>query len=307
MRTPLRYLASRMKQQSGNEHVFLVGMMLSMTCWGFSWSSGKVLASYGHPLAISFLRFAITFMSLAFIVRAFGQSYKVKHSGFRDLGIAAALISVYTVLFFQGVAVGLAGAGGVLVTVLNPIMSYGITLLIQRRSPTRVETLGLTLGVCAGVVLLQLFGNAGSLLAAGNIYFLLASFTWALLSFFTARAQRYGSSMGFSFWMYGLSALMLAAVAYGSNITIAVAQPDGLFWGNLLFSGTITTALATTFFFFATARVGASRASSFIFMVPFSAALGSWLFLHEVPQWHTILGGILGITAVYVLNKKPAA
>jgi drug/metabolite transporter (DMT)-like permease len=39
-------------------------------------------------------------------------------------------------------------------------------------------------------------------------------------------------------------------------------------------------------------------------MVPLSAAFGSWLFLDEVIQLHTIIGGLLGIGAVYILNKK---
>jgi len=290
--------------RDNNNNLFFWGMILSMTCWGFSWSSGKVLASYGHPLSISFLRFVITFLSLIFILRLFKQSYAVKRSGFRDLIIASVLISVYTFLFFQGVAIGKAGAGGVLVTVLNPIVSYAITLAVNRRKPSRSESIGLIMGAIAGIVLLQLFTHPESLFAAGNIYFLLASFSWAILSFFTARAQRYGSSMGFSFWMYGISSLLLFVVADKAATWTTLQHADQLFWANLFFSGTITTALATTFFFFATARVGASKASSFIFMVPFSAALGSWLFLHEVPQWHTIIGGALGVVAVYVLNKR---
>jgi len=49
-----------------SENVFLAGMVLSMTCWGFSWTAGKIIAGYGDPLTISFLRFAITFVSLLF-------------------------------------------------------------------------------------------------------------------------------------------------------------------------------------------------------------------------------------------------
>jgi drug/metabolite transporter (DMT)-like permease len=81
-------------------------------------------------------------------------------------------------------------------------------------------------------------------------------------------------------------------------------KADFTFWGNLFFSATITTSLATTFYFVATSKIGASRASSFIFMVPFSAALGSWIFLGEVIEWHTLIGGLLGIAAVYILNRK---
>ena len=83
-----------------------------------------------------------------------------------------------------------------------------------------------------------------------------------------------------------------------------LSKGDGVFWGNLFFSATITTSIATTFYFVATSKIGASKASSFIFLVPFSAALGSWIFLDEVPQIHSIVGGLLGIAAVYILNKK---
>jgi len=72
----------------------------------------------------------------------------------------------------------------------------------------------------------------------------------------------------------------------------------------LIFSATITTSLATTFYFYATAKIGANKASSFIFLVPLSAAVGSWVILGEVPLWNTIAGGILGIVAVFILNRK---
>ena len=83
-----------------------------------------------------------------------------------------------------------------------------------------------------------------------------------------------------------------------------IQRADFRFWGNMFFSATITTALATTFYFAATSKIGASKASSFIFMVPFSAALGSFIFLGEIIEWHTIVGGLLGIAAVYILNRR---
>ncbi len=60
-----------MGDRSAEDKLFLVGMMLSMTCWGFSWTSGRILSFYGDPLTISFLRFAVTFISLLFILFIF--------------------------------------------------------------------------------------------------------------------------------------------------------------------------------------------------------------------------------------------
>ncbi len=279
-------------------------MVASMTCWGFSWSSGKVLAAYGDPLTISFVRFIFTFVSLFFLLLFLKNGLTIKRTGSLDLTIASILLTIYTWLFFKGLVAGKAGAGGVLVTVLNPIIAYGITLVLSKRAPTKNEGLGLFLGLLAGVVLLRIFDSPENVFSAGNIFFVAAAVVWALLSRFTARAGRHGSSVSFSFWLYGLSSLILIILTGTSPVVKVMESGDELFWWNVFFSSTITTSLATTFYFVATARVGASRASSFIFLVPFSAALGSWLFLGERIEIHTVIGGALGIAAVYILNRR---
>lgn len=293
-----------MNERASQNNLFLIGMILSMTCWGFSWTSGKILSAYGDPLTISFLRFALTFVSLIFILMAMKEKMLLSTKGAFDLIAASVLISVYTYLFFKGVTVGKAGAGGVLVTVLNPIITYAITIVVARRKPSRNEFIGLMLGLAAGIVLLKLVTEADEIFKAGNIYFLLAACSWSVLSRFTAKATRYGSSLAFSFWMYGISTVLMFLFSGVGSTMETFSKSDWTFWGNLFFSATITTSLATTFFFVATSKVGASKASSFIFMVPFSAALGSWIFLDEVIELHTIIGGLLGIAAVYILNKK---
>src|SRR5688572_19993828 len=109
-------------QVPANQRLFIVGMILSMTCWGFSWTAGKILSAYGDPLTISFFRFVLTFVSLFFILLYIKEPLTIHKKGLRDLAIASVLVSVYTYLFFKGLMEGKAGAGGVLVTVLNPII-----------------------------------------------------------------------------------------------------------------------------------------------------------------------------------------
>jgi len=284
--------------------LFLTGIILSMFCWGLSWTSGKILTGYGSPLSISLFRFFITFVSLLIILLFTKTKLSIGLKGLPGLLGAALCIGIYTFLFFKGLSVGKAGAGGVLVTTLNPIISYTIMLLVTNRKPTTYEAIGLLAGIAAGAVLLRVWDNWQNIANAGNIYFLAASFSWAILSLFTARSSRYGSPMAFSLWMYGLCSLFIFFItSWNENVSIAI-NGDLSFWANLIFSATITTSLATTFYFVATSKLGASKASSFIFLVPFSAALGSWVFLKEIPEIHTIAGGLMGIVAVYILNKK---
>jgi drug/metabolite transporter (DMT)-like permease len=293
-----------MTERPASNNLFLLGMILSMTCWGFSWTAGKILGDYGSPLTISFIRFALTFVSLLLILVLLKEKLAIEKRGLRDLVIASIFISLYTFLFFKGLTVGKAGAGGVLVTVLNPIIAYATMLILARRRPTRNESVGLLVGFFAGAVLLKVTSELSSIFSAGNIYFLVAAISWSMLSLFTARASRYGSPVAFSCWMYGISTCIMFALCGWQPALDTVVHGDFKFWGNLFFSATITTSLATTFYFVATSKIGAGKASSFIFLVPFSAAFGSWLFLGEVIQLHTIIGGVLGIAAVYILNVK---
>lgn len=279
-------------------------MVLSMTCWGFSWASGKALSTYGEPLTIAFMRFVVTVVSLVFILIGLREKFSIAWKGLTDVVLAAATLTVYNYCFFKGLSAGQAGAGGVLVTVLNPIIAYGITLIAAKRKPSENEFLGLGLGITAGIVLLKVLVDPSFLFSAGNIYFLFAAISWAVLSRFTARAARYGASISFSFWLYSVSTIILFLTCDWTSVLNTLRHGDFIFWFNLIFSATITTSLATTFYFIATAKIGASKASSFIFMVPFSAALGSWLFLDEAIALHTAVGGLLGIGAVYILNRK---
>lgn len=290
--------------KENKENQFLIGMLVSMFCWGLSWASGKVLSGYGATTSIALFRLSITFIALLGILFFIKERMAVKANGWLPLIAASVFMTIYNYLFFEGLLHGKPGAGGVLVTTLNPIISYGIMLLAVWRKPTKNETIGLIIGVIAGAILLKVWDNWHSILSSGNIYFVLATFTWAILSLFTSKSSRYGSPIAYSLWMYGsCSVLMFLITSMSSNVALFQAA-DTLFWLNMLFSAVITTSFATTFYFVATARLGAGKASSFIFLVPFSAALGSWVFLQEQPQIHTIIGGLLGIAAVYIINRK---
>ena len=238
------------------------------------------------------------------ILAVLRQPFTIKRKGIRNLFAASLSISLYTVLFFKGITNGKAGAGGVLVTVLNPIISYCIMLIMELRRPNRNETIGLSLGLLAGIVLLKLPMEASTIFSAGNVYFLIASLCWAILSVFTSKASRYGSTITFSTWMYFICIALLFPLTGIDGPADTLSKADGVFWFNFFVVAILATSLATTFYFIATARLGASQASSYIFLVPFSAALGAWIFLHEVPEWHTVIGGLLGIAAVYILNRK---
>jgi drug/metabolite transporter (DMT)-like permease len=275
-----------------------------MCCWGFSWASGKVISGYGEPTTIALIRFMVTFFSLLLILVFRKESFKIERKGLIYLFISASLMSVYSYFFLTGLLHGKAGAGGVLLTTINPIISYGIAILISRKIPAKNEAIGLAIGFVACLVLLNIWTDWHGIFRPGNLYFIFAAFLWSVLSFFTSKSAQFGSPIVFSMWMFALCSILTSFAVDKYDIVHVINVGDTVFWANMFFSGTVTTAFATTFFFVATTKLGASKASSYLFLVPFTAALGSWIFLEETPQINTIIGGVMGIVAVYMLNKK---
>lgn len=291
-------------QENKSKKLLFIGILLSMFMWGLSWPSGKVAAAYGSPATVVLIRYIIVFISFLPIFIFMKAPIRIHKKGIPALIAAGILLSVYTYLFFNGLKNGLAGAGGVLVTTMNPIMAYGIGLIINRNRPSKNEAIGLVLGLIAGATLLKIWGNLDELFNSGNLYFLLAAFVWAVMSRITSKASNYGSSMSFSLWMYLATVLIMIPIVDYSDLKETLLIADKYFWWNIIFSAVLATSLATTYYFYATTTLGPEKASSFIFLVPISAAVSSWLFLNETLQLHTFVGGVLGIAAVYMINRK---
>ena len=275
-----------------------------MVFWGLSWPSAKILTAYSNPVNLTIYRYAVVFITLLPILFFLKIPLKIKRKGIPFVVISALLLAVYSYFMFQGLSKGFAGAGGVLVTTLNPIFAYSLSLIIQRKRPSKNEAIGLFLGLLAGCVLLKIWGNLDSIFLSGNLYFLASALLWSIMSRFTAKSNDYGSPFSFSLWMYFLTFLVLLPFINLIDLKQNLHETEFTFWGNVLFGGAIVTSIATTIYFYATSKLGSEKASSFIFLVPFSAAVSSWLLLGEKLEIHTIIGGLLGISAVYMIQRK---
>lgn len=293
-----------MKAPDNNAGKLTLAMIVSMTVWGISWPSNKVLTSFGTPVVLGFFRYGFVLVSLILLLLAMKTKLVISKKGIPFLLASGSLMAAYNYTFLGGLQHGSPGAGGILVTTLNPVMAYGLGMLVDWKRPTRNEAIGLLFGVIAGLTLLKVWGNEDIFAKPGNLYFLLSALIWSVMSKFTSKSAKYGSPFAFTWWMYFVTLMCIIPFCDLHAIGELIQTTDIKFWGNVLFSSVITTTLATTTYFYATSKIGAEKASSFIFIVPFSAAVFSFAILGENLEIHTIIGGLLGIAAVYMINKK---
>ena len=279
-------------------------LVISMLIWGVTWSSAKVLSDYGSPISIAYLRFLITIATLLPAILLLKIDIKVKRSGWLNVIGAGICMAVYGLIFFTGLKHGLAGSAGVLVTTLNPIFSFMIGLVISRQLPTKYETIGLGIGILAGMILLQVWENASGIFASGNLYFVVAGAIWALMGKISSNGGKSAHPISFSFWLQTTAAIGMTFLVDFDEVLTIIQNGDTKFWLNMVWFSSINSAIATSCFFYATMKIGAEKTSTFMFVVPAGAVFSSWLFLDEPVLIHTLIGSILGIMAVFVLNTK---
>ena len=292
-----------MEKENSNGRLTIL-LIISMILWGLSWPANKVMRSFSDPVTLGVMRYSVVILSMVPMLLLMKVRIKISKTGIFFVVISGLLMSVYNYTFLEGLHKGDSGAGGILVTTLNPIFAYTLGILLARRKPTTNETIGILLGAAAGVVLLKLWDNINILSNPSNALFLGSALLWSVMSKFTSRSKEFGNPLAFTWWMYVVTLLtLLPFVDYGTLGKLATS-PEPKFWWNLMFTSVIVTSFATTMYFIATSRIGAERASSFIFTVPLCAGISALCILGEPLMWHTITGGIIGIGAVYILNKK---
>ncbi len=273
-----------------------------MLGWGASWVNVKILSFYINEYEMIFLRFGLASLSFVPVLIFFKKSFKIDKLTML-LALLAAITNVaYMKYFFLGTKYGEAGLGGAFVTTLVPIITFILIALFFGRKIGVKEFLALLLGAFGVLMILGVWTLELSLvLTKHNLYFVLASILWPILTIISSKASKI-SPMIFIFYMYAISTILVALFFVDvSFIKTLSSEPRFLF--NILFISIIGTTFAATMYFMGIEKLGTNEVSSFIFLVPCFAIGLSALFLDEKIGLHVIMGTFLTIVAVSILNN----
>lgn len=280
-------------------------LVIAMIFWGISWPSSKILTFYTDPFTLMFLKFFISAIALIPIFLLLNDKRFFSAQVIKPLVVATFFIILYNLFFFYGLKYGLAGLGGIVVTGSNPIFTFLIVAIIDKINIPKRKKVALIIGLIGTAITLHIENlNLKELVDGGNLFFLLASLSWSLVTIYSTNAKQHLNSLLFSIYLYAGSSVITYVLFIDNNSLIEIFTFEFLFWINLFFVTIITTAISTTIYFKASNILGASNASSFIFLVPIVAVLSSAILLNEVPNITSLTGGTLLIFSVWLINKK---
>ena len=275
-----------------------------MATWGLSWTNGKILSQYCSSSILAFWRFFLSSIFMIPVLIFTKNNFTVPSDGIKYIIIGSILIFSYNIFFFMGSNLGFANVGGVFVPTLNPIITFILSIIIFREIIYKKDIIGLIFGICGGIIVLEAWTLSYSQMTAnGNLYFLLASISWGIMSIVSGKSHKALATLTFSFWVYFISSIFCFIMNINNDVLI-VFDFDLIFWLNLILLSIGAQVFGTTVYFIATTKLGPSKASSFIFIVPITAPIFSMIFIGEKLEISTIIGGIMTMTAVYLINKE---
>ena len=102
----------------------------------------------------------------------------------------------------MGTHYGYAGKGAVLVTTLNPIITFIIMSIIEKKI-TQKEIVGIVVGMIGSLFIMNVFVEGFSnIFSINNIFFLICAITWGINTVITNYGQKKINLYQFIFYCY---------------------------------------------------------------------------------------------------------
>ena len=280
-------------------------MVFAMITWGYSWVGAKILGPYGHVSTKIFLRFFFASIALIPILLKYHIPFRIDKKGFIFILWNSISLCSYNYFYFKSTHMGLAGVGGVLVTTLNPILtSLFVFSFLDKSSAKLKDFVGLIMGLTGGGIIMRLWEmDIALMISSGNIFYILASCSWVSVTIASQKSKTHIHFLTFSFWSFLSASLFSLSFCEIESISQTINY-DSIYWLNIFLLSIVVMSFANTMYFFASSKIGAVKASSFIFVVPLTAIIFSKIILNEQVLYTTVLGGVLSVIAVYLINRK---
>jgi drug/metabolite transporter (DMT)-like permease len=282
-----------------------------MFFWGVAFVSGRVLTQDYHPFAIAFLRFFLATIVLLFIVwkknLPFFQLNRLQFIKVFFLGLSG--IFTYNFFFFTGLQTVEAGRASVIIAT-NPAFTSFLSYVFLNEKFSRLKIFGLILAITGALVVIsrgqlaQIFaGNFGF----GEFCILMAVLSWATYTILGKKTLNHAKPLTplvATTWATCIGTLLLTPFALIHNVDVMIKMAQVEDWLHIINLGIFSTCFGFLWYYEAVLKLGASKTSTFINLIPFFAIATGIIYLQEIPSLSLIVGGGITIFGVYLSNRK---
>ena len=297
-------------------------MVLVVFSWGMAWAVGRILALGLPPMTGAWLRYVLTMV--LFYLWFLGLALKGNEVNWLPTGrqtwrtltlIAITGVLGYQLFFMNGMRFTAAGDASLIIT-FNPIFTVLLAAPMLGQRISRKMFVGLFCGFIGVAVVTGWSPNTDIPFEdriLGDFMILLASLNWAMTTNNTKRMmeQRNGeqkaTTLEIVVWYSLIGTVLLTPLAAWETWQHGIPEPTLTDWYAIIYLAAISTVLAYYWFAIGVEKLGATAASSYIFLMPVFGVLGGVILLDENIGWTLLLGFILIVIGVRVVQRESEA
>ncbi len=282
-------------------------LVLANVLWSLNYATTKYAFERWQPLAFSVTRFALAGIAFGLIVLVREGTLRVER---RDvpLVVAASATGIFLNQVTFNYAIDYTAAGNVaLILASAPAFAalFAVTLRHERVRPLHWVALAISISGVALVIEggsgLAGFSLTGDLLAVG------AAVTWAAYSVMLRPLFGRYSAWRISALMILIGAAMLAPLGVAQLVSQDFSSIGDLRWAAWGYSTVFPLLVTNLLYFTSLRRIGASRATLYMYLQPFlGVVFAAWL-LSEPLSAVQVAGGAVVVAGVALGRRRPRA
>ena len=294
-------------------------MLLVAIIWGLSWAIGRMLTLELPPMTGAWLRYILT-MIIFYLwfgimaingkkVRWFPNNKKTIKSLIL-IGFTGVLC--YQFFFMHGMFYTAAGDASLIIT-FNPIFTVILAAPLLGQPISKKMFLGLFCGVLGVGIVTGWSPNTQIRFEDrifGDLLILFASLSWATTTNMTKRimegkdGENNYSSLEIVVWYSLIGTIMITPFMIYDTWNYGIPKPSEEGWIAILYLGGLSTVIAYYWFTIGIEKLGATAASSYIFLVPVFGILGGWWLLDEQLGYTMIIGFVMILIGVKIVQNE---
>lgn len=280
-------------------------LILCVLFWSGNFIIGRGIHEDVEPVQLALFRWSgVVILVFPILVKNFTIIIKTIKENFLLLNVLALLgITVFNTILYVGLNYTKA-TNALLINSFVPIMILVMSYFILKVKIKFIQFLGILLSTF-GVTFLILRGELSSIssleLNYGDIWVLIASFTWALYSVLVKfRPKELGDLEFFTAIVYiGLFWLILAYLFMGYSIAedISLAQKH---YSAFIYVALFPSVLSYYFWHRGIKEIGANKTGQFTHLMPLFGSILAYLFLDEQLSVYHVIGAIFIGFGIYL-------
>jgi drug/metabolite transporter (DMT)-like permease len=218
----------------------------------------------------------------------------------------------YQFFFMHGMFYTAAGDASLIIT-FNPIFTVILAAPLLGQPISKKMFLGLFCGVLGVGIVTGWSPNTQIRFEDrifGDLLILFASLSWATTTNMTKRlmegkdGENNYSSLEIVVWYSLIGTIMITPFMIYDTWNYGIPKPSEEGWIAILYLGGLSTVIAYYWFTIGIEKLGATAASSYIFLVPVFGILGGWWLLDEQLGYTMIIGFVMILIGVKIVQNE---